>query len=355
MKFHTLNQKISWSLVIPTYMRDHILPRCIKLAIAQSCPPKEIVIIDASPNWEDTKATIEKLMESVPGIPLIYEKAIVASSCAQRNQGIKRASGDILFLIDDDSLMYKDCAERIMEVYAADVDQKVLGACALHESSPPDAEISSGHTPVNFHVAKHPKQTPLRKFFKKLLNTHTTQFLPYDGGFPQHPMPEALKIFDIAPIPYMTGSTMTFRRSVFNEFEFNELFKRYAAGEDQDLSYRVSRKGLIVNVMPARLCHLEVSGGRLSPYKVALLAALNPAVLQQFHAKDLALINKRWKTILWRLSFINFLKELSSKDLSLPTTRAVLYALYKLPQIRKRSGNELVSWYNQFQSDLLSQ
>ncbi len=155
-------------------------------------------------------------------------------------------------------------------------------------------------------------------------------------------------------ISFMTGSSMTFRRSVFATERFNELLKRYAAGEDQDLSYRVSRRGLLVNAVDAQLCHLEITGGRLSLFQVTVLAALNPAVLQQYHASDLKKINRKWQAILWRLLVINFLKDLSAKKFKFQTTRAIIYSLAKLPSIYRRQGDELASWYTEFQAGFIA-
>ncbi len=348
-----MTQHLTWSLVVPTYMRAHILPRCVKQTLRQSRLPKEIVIVDASPDWENTKSIIQALTAPTD-VTLIYQEAHTPSSTAQRNQGISAASADVLFLIDDDSLMYDDCAEEIMKVYEADTGASILGASAMQDSLPPDIKTVTADEQASFSIASPPKQTGLRRFFKKLLDTQSTQFLPYDGDFPSHPVPEHLRDLNIGVIPFMTGSSMTFRRSVFESEQFNELFIRYAAGEDQDLSYRVSRKGLIVNVINARLCHLEISGGRIPQFKVGVLAALNPAVLQQIHSPNRKHTNAQWKRILWRLLLINFLKELSAREFSFQRTRAILFSLKQLPEIHSRSGSELTQWYNTFQAAFLA-
>lgn len=348
-----MTQRLTWSLVVPTYMRAHILPRCVTQALLQSRLPKEIIIIDASPDWESTKAIIQALTATT-NVALIYEQAHTPSTTAQRNQGIRTASADVLFLIDDDSLMYDDCAEEIMKVYEADTDACILGASALQDNVPPDTHTATTEQHTSFTIVSPPKETGLRRLFKKLLNTQSTQFLPYDGNFPSHPIPEHLRHLNIGVIPFMTGSSMTFRRSVFESEQFNELFMRYAAGEDQDLSYRVSRKGLIINVLNARLCHLEVSGGRIPQFKVGVLSALNPAVLQQIHSPNRKQTNAQWKKILWRLLMINILKELSAREFSFQRTRAILFSLKILPEIHSRSGNELTQWYNSFQTTFLA-
>lgn len=348
--------QLTWSLVIPTYMRAHVLPRCIALAVKQTRPPREIVIIDASPDWQNTRDIIADIVtQSNTGVSLRYEKAIYPSSTTQRNQGISLATSDVFFLIDDDSLMYPSCAEEVMKVYEADTEHKILGVSAIQNNTPPDAEAVEDADLINTaNIIHHPKQTPLRKFVKRMLDTQSTQFLPYDGHFPQHELPATVGHLNVGVIRFMTGSSMTFRSSVFATEKFNELLTRYAAGEDQDLSYRVSRKGLLVNAVDAQLCHLEITGGRLSTFQVTVLAALNPTVLQQYHASDLKKINRKWKGILWRLLMINFLKDLSSKEFKFQSTRGIVYALAKLPSIHSRQDEELARWYTEFQTRFLA-
>ena len=356
----TLNP-LTWSLVVATYKREHILPRCLRLAAQQTQIPKEVVVVDASPDWERTKAFIlQEFIDYYPQIPLIYVQAAVPSLTAQRNQGIDLASGDVLFLIDDDSLMYLDCAEEVMKVYEADLDHAIYGISAIPTPSPPDIDIyESGklipptHAMVQPNAMVQPKQTRLRQFFKSLLLTDQTYFLPYDEDYPNQPIPQHLETLKIGRIQVMAGYSMTFRREILLKERFSEVLQRYAAGEDQDLSYRVSRHGAIVNAIDAHLCHLEISGGRLSQFQVTVLAALNPAILQQFHSPNRTLVNLKWRQILRRRLIINFLKDLSDKNFRCSRTVGVLYALLQLQQIYQRTPDELLQWYPEFQKKLL--
>ena len=47
-------KSLSWALFIATYKREHILLRCLRLAAGQTRPPKEIIVVDASPDYEKT-------------------------------------------------------------------------------------------------------------------------------------------------------------------------------------------------------------------------------------------------------------------------------------------------------------
>lgn len=344
-------ETLTWGLVIATYQRAHILPRCLRLAAEQTRPPKEIIVVDASPDWQTTRQQVrQELAPYWSTIPLTYVQGRQASATIQRNQGIDLATADVLFLIDDDSLMYPDCAEHIMQVYEADRTQAIQGVSAIHVPTPPE-DLSA---PESRLVARPPQQTWLRRLAKRLLNTEGSFFLPYDRVAPIHPLPAHLSQQPIAPIQVMAGYAMTFRRQIFQQERFSEVLERYTCGDDQDLSYRVSRHGALVNALEARLCHLAIAGGRLSPYQVAILAALNPAVLQQFYSSHRAYTNRRWRKILQHRIVINLIKEWVDHDWSFSRTRGNWFALGQLRRIYRQSPADLQVWYPQFQQQIIA-
>jgi GT2 family glycosyltransferase len=50
---------------------------------------------------------------------------------AQRNEGIKRAKGDILFFCDDDSVLFNECFKKAKETFSTDKDIGVIGGPSL--------------------------------------------------------------------------------------------------------------------------------------------------------------------------------------------------------------------------------
>lgn len=343
---------LSWALVIATYKREYILPRCLRLAAKQTRLPKEIIVVDGSPEWEKTRDIIqEEFSRNFGQINLQYLKANRLSLPSQRNQGIKASSADILFLIDDDSLMYPDCAEEIMKIYEADIEEAIKGVSAIPLVEPPDNESFPSTNGIK--VAVKPQQTVFRRWLKSLLSVEQTFFLPYDKDYPCRPIPDHLYNLNIGRIDVMAGFAMTFRRNILLVEKFSEVLERYAAGEDQDLSYRVSRYGAIVNAINAYLCHLEISGGRLSKYTVTILASLNPAVLQQFYSDNKQRSQKDWRKLLQRRLLINFFRDISNKNYHFPKTRGVLFALSQLNIIYSKTPEELLKFYPEYQEQLI--
>jgi GT2 family glycosyltransferase len=345
--------RLSWALVIATYRREHILPRCLRLAVAQTRPPVEVIVVDASPGWEKTRGEIlGSLAAAHPEIRWEYVAAERRSSAAQRNQGTRLARSDVLFMIDDDSLMYPDCAEQILRIYEADEGQAVAGVNAMHVPVPPDEPHDAlALNPSEHGTTKH--YGPLARLVRGLLRADDI-FVPYDADFPSHPLPEALRGLPIGTRPLMAGWGMTFRRAIALQEPFEEIMTHYASGEDSDMGYRASRHGLLLTALEGRLCHLGAGGGRLDPFVVAALGMMNPLVLHRLYSTDLARSRWRSRRLLWRRFLILLAKDLSRRRLSLPNARGTLFALRRLGGIFARPEPELRAWYPEFQKDLIA-
>jgi glycosyltransferase involved in cell wall biosynthesis len=345
-------KRLSWALVIATYRREHILPRCLRLAVAQTRPPAEVIVVDASPGWEKTRdEVLGGLAAAHPAIRWAYVAAETRSSAAQRNQGVRLAQADVLFLIDDDSLMYPDCAEQILRIYEADEGHAVAGVNAMHVPVAPDeAQDPLPLRPSEHGTTKH--YGPVARLVRRLLRADDL-FVPYDADFPSHPLPEALRGLPVGTRPLMAGWGMTFRREVSLREPFEEIMTHYAAGEDSDMGYRASRHGLLLTALEARLCHLGAGGGRLSPFVVAALGNLNPLVLHRLYSTDLARSRRRSRGLLWRRFWILLAKDLSKLRLSLPNARGILFAWRRLGSTFARSEADLRAWYPAFQKELI--
>ncbi len=63
----------------------------------------------------------------------------------QRNQAMELVRADIVFLIDDDSFMYDDCAAEILAVYEKDEAGAIaaVGACGSRRARPPARATSA--------------------------------------------------------------------------------------------------------------------------------------------------------------------------------------------------------------------
>jgi len=338
---------LTWSLIVPTYRRRHVLLSCLRFAAQQTLSPKEIVVVDASPDWDKTHQIImAELAAKHSHINWIHAKARRISSAAQRNQAIELSSGDILFLIDDDSFMYPTCAAEVLHIYACDTGQEVAGIMPVLEAAPPQEP--------------HKRMRGLRVFKAKLYEFAKWSirdddiFIPYQFKFPQYTLPEHLRHLPVHPVPMIHGARMTFRRYIFNTVQFEETLERYAVNEDNDVCYRASLQGMLLQAYNAQICHLEAPQGRLSRFTTTALWGLNQALLHRLHSPDLKHFRKLFTRLLWRRIFTQMIKDFVEFRWSMPSVRGVWYALQHYQDILARSPAELRAWYPEFQRQLIN-
>ena len=247
---------LSWGLVIATYRREDILLRCLKCAATQSCPPKEIVVVDNSPYWDRTRAQVlNELGEQHPGIEWKYVQAEVGGAAAQRAQGTRIANADILFLIDDDSLMHPTCAESVLSVYAQDKQMEIVGIMPLLHNFPPDHASGGGENECDAVV---PNKSRLRKHSRRRLHQLKQvikgRFLPIEFAVQES---DARPDLDCSwnEVPAIHGARMSFRREALMRHNFDSHMKY--VHDETEMSLRIRREGKIICIHQPLIFHAE--------------------------------------------------------------------------------------------------
>jgi GT2 family glycosyltransferase len=318
-------------------------------------------VIDASDAWERTRDRVmTEIAPTAPQIQWLYEPAEQRSITLQRNQGLKRATADIAFLIDDDSLMYPTCAEAIMQVYEADPEGIVAGVQAIAVENPPIAgkiaderkQAAPGSEITN---ADGNWRNVIRSWLWRhvFLMDACKLFLPYDTDSPNHPVPVAVARLNVCQTALFQGYRMTFRRSVITQESFEPLLRYYAAGEDLDASYRASRHGCLLTALDGKLHHYQSAGGRLPRFKIAVLSAMNQALCIRKHSENLVRCKYQYYFLISRRVIAESMKDAFSRRWSLPQARGLLVALRYSRQLFSLPDHELGEWYVQFQQKLL--
>ena len=351
----------SWALVIATYDRAEILEHCIRLAVEQSRPPAEVIVIDAGANWRETGESIRReVLARHSGIAFAYEPAAEKSLTVQRNQGVGLTRSDVLFLIDDDSLMHPGSAAEIMAIYEADTAGDIVGVQAnLADDLPPGIAIQGERKAVGASKLG-PRGGPsallalgdwLRR--KVFLMDAGELFIPYDGAAHEASlrvhMPEGAERTHL-----FHGCRMTFRREAVVREPFDPILRSYCPGEDLDASYRISRHGALVTARRAMLHHYQSAAGRTNRYQVTLLSALNQAVCIRRHSADPGARRAEFGNLMRRRLLAEFLKDLLSRRWNLPQMRGLLAARRWTGAIFAMSDGELESWYPDMQRRILS-
>ncbi len=348
---------LRWGLLIATNKRPDILKMCVELALAQTRPPSEIIVVDTSPDWEAHADAIKALVAPGSDIRLVYRTCNIGSTAVQRNTAISESRSDVVFLIDDDSLMYPTCAEEIMKIYEADTTLRIGGVqAALSDTPPLQLGTAQPQKQDNRQDAVQSRWAWLgrAKYFiwRKLLLMHQEEvFIPYDGDFPDLPLPAGIQNMSVWPERLFHGCRMTYRRESIQREPFENLLRSYSPGEDLDASYRISRTQCLVTAERAILNHYNIATGRIDRYKTTVLSNMNQALFLARHGNAQA--KRRFRPLLGRKLIAEFLKDILQKRLSLPQVRGVLSAMRQSRQISGMSLEEMETWYPEFQQRLL--
>lgn len=109
------------SIIIPVYNVEKYLSRCIKSVLEQTYKNLEIIIVDDGAK-DNSSIMCDEYAAIDNRITVIHKQNGGLSSA--RNVGIELATGDVLFFLDSDDYLSKECVEKmvnLMEKYNADI------------------------------------------------------------------------------------------------------------------------------------------------------------------------------------------------------------------------------------------
>ncbi|SHH18212.1 Glycosyltransferase, GT2 family [Cognatiyoonia sediminum] len=347
---------LDWGLVIATKDRFDPLKTCVSLALAQTREPTEVVIVDSSADWKNHKLKVQEIVDQKPNVRFTYLQGDAPSLTVQRNQAAAAASADILFMIDDDSYMFSDCAERIMNIYEADEAAVLAGVQAMDTNlSPLHVKDGSAQEKQEIAFANLRRSSPLvRGILRKVLMASKEEiFIPYDGHYPTWDLPDAVADLPCRPETMFGGFRMTYRRSAVLSEPFDPTLRYYCPGEDLDGSYRISRKGALVTATEAKLFHFSSAAGRLNRTQVAHLWSLNQAVLLRRHAPDQHWARRVYRRKMIRRLTTDFVKDLLMLRFGFPQTKGSWRAWRDSQQAMRLSPEDLSDWYPRRQADIV--
>lgn len=347
----------TWSLVVPTLNRRDVLLRVLPLALRQTVPPVEAIVVDSSDDWTVTRDAVQALMADHPGIRLHYLQADTPSSATQRNQGVSQAAGDIVVMIDDDTFLYPDFAERILAVYDADVRGVVAAVGGSNLPVAPDAQATAGLARKEGGAGKTVtglRSRVMRYRLGRWINTRIlfqsvhALFLKYEGERPAEIPPEFAHL-NVVHAPFIAGHALSVRRPVALAEPFDPALRYYAALEDLDATYRYGRHGVTLGAHDARLHHHEVMGGRVKRRTVTTFQLLNMLVFIRRNAPDPGRWIAPYRRMLWRRLLGETIKDALSRRWDLPQARGVLAAMRGWRQVWTMPLADLDRWYPGYQ------
>lgn len=235
------------SIIIPTLNRDKDLCILLRSIVIQTVKPFEIFVIDQS----DDNLTKCLCAAYSDFLPIIYIYSSIKSSTHSRNIGVNKSSGDVLVFLDDDTKLTSNYLEQILGFYNDYPD--AIGAMSkiLNQNDLNSKIVGKGFI------------FQLYKFISTLffLNSYTKGFriLPSGRNTMDYDSKKPIRA------EWLSGVSW-YKKEIFDEFQFEERFIKYAFGEDKMLSYQIYKKypGSLYYYPKAMLYHYESPASRLT-------------------------------------------------------------------------------------------
>lgn len=234
---------LDFSIIIPTYNRAIKLTSLLISTLKQEILPKEVIIVDQS----DSRLTFNVVNEMKERfldrkILLKYFHINQKSSSRARNVGIDYSAGEIVFFIDDDTVLFRDYTKNVLKVY--ENYQDAIGVQGF---------IINPKLMVNMKSLAGRLENQLRRaLFLSHFRENTWTIMP--------------SINDVFPFPLTTiistqrlQGCCSYRRKVLDRFRYDNKLEGWSFLEDFDLSYRVykSKCGSLYITPEAKLIHKE--------------------------------------------------------------------------------------------------
>ncbi len=245
-------ERLAIAVVVPTKDRPEDLLRLLRSLAGQSCLPAEIIVVDGG------DVSIAPILRdpTLSSLALRYERCRPPSASRQRNRGLRLVSPDIPLIgfLDDDCTLESEAMARMLDFWAA-AGTDVGGA--------------------SFNLINHP--AVFAADWKRL---PWVERLGLYSGLPGAVLPSGFQVMighvlKNLDVRWMGTGASVWRKSVFEDFDFDEWYTGYSYLEDLDFSYRVGRRYRLVAVAGADYRHLHAPQGRGSGYVFGLREAAN--------------------------------------------------------------------------------
>ena len=212
------------SLIICTYNRADLLPRCLVNATTQSLPNSEyeVIVVDNASS-DHTQAIVQQFSE------VRYLHCATRGLSSARNTGVAAAQASLVAFIDDDCFADTNLLAELVETFARH----------------PEAGCAGGTIEVRLPV-------PLPRWYAEQFAGYFGEYAPAASGI--H------RVTDLRNYPF--GGNLALRKqAVLEAGYFSEKLGRIgsnqAGGEELDLQLRIAQRGYEVCVNPnARVVHV---------------------------------------------------------------------------------------------------
>ncbi len=266
---------MKFSLIICTYKRSQALFALLQSVKQQTLYPNEILIVDGSPDEATQLMLAQNLF-----LNLQYYKVADKDKglTKQRNYGIERVSevNEVVCFLDDDTILTPNYFEEIIKTYM--IYPEALGVGGYITNEVTWEYVGTDYVPnvKAFYYDGWKRKEGSRFIWRKKLGLDSD--VPpgcspdFSHGRSVGFLPPSGKVY---AVEQLMGGVSSFRKSVFESFQFSTYFEGYGLYEDADFTLRVSKVGKLYLNTAAQLEHHHDASGRPNQYSYGKMVVRN--------------------------------------------------------------------------------
>ncbi len=288
-------------------MRPQPLLKLLQSVTEQTVYPNEIVIIDGSINSETEVVLKENHFKN---LKYYFVDSKNRGLTKQRNFGIKKVNleSEIVCFLDDDTVLESNYFEEILKTYI--IHPEALGVGGYINNEVVWIKVTENEIPkINeFYYDGWKRKDGSRFVWRKRLGLDSDVspgFAPdFSHGRSIGFLPPSGKIYQVEQL---MGGVSSFRKKVFDNFQFSTYFEGYGLYEDADFTLRLSKTGKLYINAAAQLAHYHDPSGRPNQYQYGKMVVRNGWYVWHVKTPNPSIKAKvKWHLITILLTIIRF-------------------------------------------------
>ena len=150
------NESYKLSVIIPTYNRADILNKCLEALSGQNYPFNDFEVIVSDDGSSDHTAEVVRTVTSAAPFSLSYLRQSNKSANAARNRAIEISRGEILLLLNDDTVVERDVLSEHIRTHGEYPQDSaaVLGRVTISPHVPPSI-FATRHLDASYALWKN--------------------------------------------------------------------------------------------------------------------------------------------------------------------------------------------------------
>ncbi len=266
---------MNFSLIICTYKRPKALLTLLQSVKQQTLYPNAILIVDGSPD-DFTKETLTQ--HSFQNLNYFKVEEKDRGLTKQRNYGLARVSEDseVVCFLDDDTVLAPTYFEVIIRTYQDYPEALGVGGYITNEVIWQQVGVNYVARVNEFYYDGWKRKESSRFVWRKKLGLDSD--VPpgcspaFSHGRSVGFLPPSGKTYRVEQL---MGGVSSFRKTVFEQFQFSTYFEGYGLYEDADFTLRVSKVGPLYLNTAAQLEHHHDAAGRPNQYAYGKMVVRN--------------------------------------------------------------------------------